>query len=158
MRQSGRARSADLLCRKRFRSNAPRSFLTSAFGPVVRDFISAGLPFSLGARPPIDNNVGAIADAAGLAPRCLVFHDRFVSSNSINSTSASSRQARFEVAFAPKAPLRPSSLKKHGENRRKSGGKWRRMALFRGSRAPFRLALGRSRSVATLAPVRSYIH
>jgi hypothetical protein len=51
------------------------------------------------------------------------------------------------------APSRASSLKKHGENRRKSGGEWR---PFRLPKAPFRRPSSRLYSVATLVYARPY--
>jgi hypothetical protein len=70
----------------------------------------------------------------------------------------SSREAHFRVEFAPKAPLRINSLKKHGENRRKSRRKWRKMALFRGPKPPFFRAPRRLHSIATRASARPYVH
>ncbi len=69
-----------------------------------------------------------------------------------------SRRAHFQVVFAPKAPFRISSLKKHGQNRRESGGKWRFMALFRGAKAPFLRAPSRLHPIATRTPARLCVH
>jgi hypothetical protein len=74
------------------------------------------------------------------------------------ATSTSSSEASFEVAFAPNCALKGKLAEKHGENRRKSGGERRKMALFRAPKAPFRGAPSRLPSIATGPFARPYVH
>jgi hypothetical protein len=75
-----------------------------------------------------------------------------------HSTSASSREAHLEVAFALQSAISGKLAKKHGENRRKSGGNGAEWRPFRRPRAPFRRAPFRLRSIATLSSARPYAH
>jgi len=59
--------------------------------------------------------------------------------------------------MAPVCALMRKLAKKPAENRQKSQGKGRKMALFRGSKAPFRRARSRGPSIATRQSARPYV-
>jgi hypothetical protein len=65
-------------------------------------------------------------------------------------------RALFGAEFAPICALLGKAAEKPGENCKKSAGKWRRMAVFRRHRAPFRRPRSRRRQIATRQPARAY--
>ena len=67
------------------------------------------------------------------------------------------KPALFGAAFAPVCTLMRKRAEKPGENRQNREGKWRQMALFRGSKAPFRRARSQRRQIATRQSARPYV-
>ena len=64
----------------------------------------------------------------------------FKSAARLFATGRGSKPALFETAWAPIGDLLGKLAEKPGENHQKRAEKWRQMALFRGSKAPFRHA------------------
>jgi len=94
---------------------------------------------------------------AGRRPGWARNGDRFKIAARTCANGRGSRAALFGVEFAPNCTLIGTLWEKPGENRQKRGGKWRQMALFRGSKAPFRRARSRLRWIASRQSARPYV-
>ena len=99
-------------------------------------------------------------DPARLAPgrrRGAIDRAQWTCRRSRSLFGRGSKPALFGADFAPFRALMKKLAKKPAENRQKSEGKWRQMALFRGSKAPFCRARSRRPWIATRQSARPYV-